>query len=355
MRLAPLALAVCTSLSLADELDERVTKTMVEANRAPSPAKGDALMGEKKWVDAAKAYLDYLARRPDDAEAWYRLAACLSRAGRGASAANAVSQAFRAGFTDLEKAKGDPDLETLRKSPAWGAAMKLVAEVPKRDWEKVWVEGGTAFEAAVSRPPGHDAKKAAPLVVILHGRGGDAPDFLRSVPDWCASALVAALPAPVVTYDSGCPIGREWVPNGAGGEERRRAEELALEYVARGIEALKKKYAVDPASVTLLGVSQGAGVAMRVALRKPDLLTGLAVVMGATSGVDFSPLKGKRILVAHSREDETTPFAASEQMVAEMQRAGLAPEFFVYPGGHKLVPELIKGAGEWLKGKPLPK
>jgi len=351
--LSPFCVLFLAGFAIADELDDRVIRQVLEANRPPTPALGDDYFAKSKWTDAAKAYLDYLARVPDDPEGWYKLATSLAKSGRPAGAANALAQAFREGFTDGERAQTDANLEGLRKSPSWGATQKLIKSIPKVELDEVAVEGSALFTTLVRKPEGFDAAKAYGLVVILHGALDDADSYIRSVPGWPGKdLLIAAVNAPSLILTPGCPAGRKWVTK--GGEAGQREQDLSIEYVVRAIGELKKRFKIDPARVTLLGVSQGSGIAALTAVRNPDLVTGLACLMRAPLGLDLSKLQGKRVLVAHSREDEKAPFAEAEKLFADLQKSGATAEFFPYSGGHKLVPDLLEGVGEWLHGKAIP-
>lgn len=122
----------------------------------------------------------------------------------------------------------------------------------------------------------HDGRSAAgpaPLVLALHGAGGAGPHLRRSSGfDALASeaGVVAVYPsAPEKRWNDGrwAAIGRADL---AARDDVAWLVGLTEDLVGRGL--------VDPERVYVLGHSNGGGMAMRLACRRPDLIAGIAVV-----------------------------------------------------------------------------
>jgi phospholipase/carboxylesterase len=349
---AVLALLAAAAGASADDLDDRVIRAVLTANRPPDPTAADNAFKEKKWLEAAKAYLEYVGRKPDDAEAWYRLAASLSRAGRQGSAANALTAAVRVGFEDMKRAEEDPDLEGLRKSPAFAAAKKLIAEARPLQAETIHVKGAAFAPCHIATPKGYDRAKKYGLVVLLHGHGGHPMEFLRSVQDWAGEEFVlASVQAPNLRVAAGCPLGFSWSLEGSQGAE---AEKLAVEYVVEAVRAVSTAYSIDPGRVVIAGSSQGAAMTLRVVGERPNLFSDVVLMMCGAQAPKPDAFKGKRVLVAHGVSDATAPFENGKKLFESAETAGAASEWFPFEGGHALTPGLLKGVRAWLKGEKVP-
>ncbi|MBI2923754.1 MAG: dienelactone hydrolase family protein [Planctomycetes bacterium] len=356
MRILAAACLLALGLSAAaDELDDRVVQTLKNSTRPASTEKADGLMREKKWVEAARAYVDHVARRPDDAGAWYNLACALSRAGRQGSAANALQGAFLAGYSDLEHVKADPDLAALRGSKGYEMALKAFRANKPMKVETVWVEAKALFHCYAARPAGYDEKKTYGLVLLLHGHGGSAENFLRSVPDWPGGEfVVAALESPYPAGASDGTQGYGWTPPAAG-EDAQKGAALVVEQVAAAIDRLQEKFSIDAKRVYLVGSSEGAYLTARCAMAFPDRLAGFVFNSGGGApGGALEKWKGKRILIAHGVNDGVISWRSAAEFARTLEQAGVQSELYWYDGEHALTPAMIEGIGIWLRAEAIP-
>ena len=350
------AFALVLSLSaLADDLDDRVVQTLKNSVRPATPAAAEALLKEKKFVEAAKAFVDYIARRPDDGNAWYNLACALSKAGRQGSAANALQGAFLAGFADMDHVKADPDLAALRATKGFDMACKAYRANKPMDVEMVWVSCEALFRCPAVKPKDYDAKKQYGLVLLLHGHGANAEDFLRSVPDWPGQEfVVAALESPYVAGASDGSQGYGWSPP-VGGEEGQKGSELIVKEVGAAIDRLCEKFSIDPKRVYLVGSSEGAYLTARVLSAIPEKIAGAVFNSGGGApGGSLEKWKGKRILIAHGVHDGVIGWQGQAQFAKTLETAGVQAELYWYDGEHALTQSMITGIGKWLRGEAIP-
>jgi phospholipase/carboxylesterase len=104
----------------------------------------------------------------------------------------------------------------------------------------------------------------------------------------------------------------------------------------------------------LLGFSQGAGIALGVALLRPDLAGGVLSLSGvarALEGRDHAPahqLRGFPVFAAHGLEDPLLPIELGRSVRDELIALGVDVEWHEYPMGHMVIPQEIEDARTWL-------
>lgn len=180
--------------------------------------------------------------------------------------------------------------------------------------------------------PKNAAAGALPLVVLLHGAGGDAYRFLtdfKGIADR-RGAILLALKSSRPTWDL-------QPRSGGGASFGRDATNLDA-----ALAELFAKAPVDRERVVLLGFSDGASYALSLGLANPQLFRGIVAL--STGGV-FMPRsvdETQRLFIAHGRRDPVLPFANVERrIVPGLERSGLDPHVRWFNGGHVMDPDAI--------------
>ena len=355
-RILTAASLFCLALtSLADDLDDRVIQALKDSTRPASSERADALFKEKKFVEAAKAYTDYVTRQPEDWNAWYNLACALSKAGRTASAANALQGAFLAGYSDLEHVKADADLAALRGTKGYEMALKAFRANKPINVEMLWVEAEALFRCEITRPKKYDAAKSYGLVLLLHGHGANADGFIRSVPDWVGDEfVVAALESP---YPAGAADGTQgygWSPP-AGGADGARGSALVVTQVEKAIAKVQATVSIDAKKIYLVGSSEGAWLTARCVSAFGEKLAGAVFNSGGGApGGSLEKWKGKRLLIAHGVKDPMVTWQMQAEFAKRLEAAGVQAESYWYEGEHAMTQAMISGIGKWLRGEAIP-
>jgi len=215
-----------------------------------------------------------------------------------------------------------------------------------------------------------------PLVMILHGHGGNPENYVGTF-ERVASSLEAIVCAPYGPY----PIpferghGYSWYPapwffrellttgTSTGGLTQRRKEiELQEQTVSRGfvlaaIDHVSDRYPVDPDLIFLMGHSEGGVLAYGLALEHPNLFRGLIVVGARLRESDATPeilteAAGKlEIMICHSRGDSAISFDHAKAAAETLKSAGVQSRIFPYEGGHGLTAELVQTIGRWIAAR----
>lgn len=173
--------------------------------------------------------------------------------------------------------------------------------------------------------------RPAPLLVLLHGAGGEARQMLD-----LAQALAEELGVVLVVPES---RGRTWdVILGGYGPDVRRIE--------RALEHVLARVAVDRTRVGIGGFSDGASYALSLGLGNGDLFTHvLAFSPGFAAPAD---LVGRpRLFVSHGVQDRVLPIdRTSRALVPRLEAAGYALTYREFPDGHLVPPPLAREAME---------
>ena len=182
-------------------------------------------------------------------------------------------------------------------------------------------------------PMGYEVGRGAPLVVLLHGAGGDARatlDLLRGLADATGIILLA-------------PTSRKYtwdvIVGGYGPD---------VEAIDHALEETFSRYAVDPARLAVGGFSDGASYALSLGINNGDLFTDvLAFSLGfmAPSVSVGTP----RFFGSHGRRDSVLPIErCSRRIVPRLERAGYDVRYREVEGGHTIAPEIALEAVSWI-------
>ena len=174
------------------------------------------------------------------------------------------------------------------------------------------------------------ASAPAPLIVLLHGAGGDARSFLDQFKrDAEARGIV------LLSVQS---AGRTWAVR------KPNEKEADVANIKAAINGLTATTAIDTKRVSVMGFSDGASYALSVGMAYPRLFRS---IVAFSPGYAFAPNRldtSQRIFIAHSRRDPVLPAENTREMVKGLERGGFSPEVHWFNGGHEIDPKM-KQAG----------
>lgn len=161
-------------------------------------------------------------------------------------------------------------------------------------------------------------KGPAPLVIVLHGGGGNPRTM---IPRWEAQARAAGL---VVVAPKG--IGRNdrsgtWNAGGCCGEAQARGVD-DVGFIAAVIDDVAKRTSIDPRRIYVTGFSNGGMLTHRVAAALGNRIAAAAVVSGALFGNEAAPRAPVPMLIMHGEQDPVVGFnggVSSTRFVARAQ------------------------------------
>jgi phospholipase/carboxylesterase len=190
-------------------------------------------------------------------------------------------------------------------------------------------------------------------LVLLHGFGADEHDLLELGHLLDPRVRVVSLQAPVSMggrQRAWYPLSQDVRGNIAGDP---REVKVGL---AAAVEAVEQIAKTSPQPF-LLGFSQGGGMSLSILLTRPDLVAGVLSFSGVPPALEpgelapLEQLNGRPVFAGHGRQDPVVSRARGLKLKEVAEQAGLELTWREYDMGHQIVPEELKDAQVWLKGK----
>ena len=205
-------------------------------------------------------------------------------------------------------------------------------------------------------PASYDPKVGAPLVVALHGYGGNQDYFFAVVKDLQALCdrygyiFVAPMGYSVSGW-YGAPMSVPGGPPPASGnaparplpppqtgtpEEQLRERQWSEQDVMNVVALVRKDYKVDPARIYLMGHSMGGFGAWYLGAKHADLWAAVAPMSGTTPTheIDVQTLKRLPVLVAVGGEEVPTVAASTAKVDALKAAGGVTAYVEIEKGTH---------------------
>lgn len=201
-------------------------------------------------------------------------------------------------------------------------------------------------QAALSLPhrfvPGEES---APVLLLLHGTGGDENDLipLGSMLDPAAGMLS---PRGAVS-ERGATRWFRRLAEGVFDHEDvvARAHQLA-EFVAEARET----YGLTERRLVAVGFSNGANIAAATLLLRPTVVNE-AILYAAMSPLPDPPagdLSGARVFVSSGENDPMAPLDSAERLVRTLRDRNADVTWHRHPRGHGIAPDDVAAARAWL-------
>jgi predicted esterase len=189
------------------------------------------------------------------------------------------------------------------------------------------------------------ASPTAPILLLLHGTGGNESDLLPLARMLAADAGVLSPRGQVL--ERGMPRFFRRLAEGVFDIEdlRQRTADLG-----DFISAAAARYEFDPGRVVAVGFSNGANIAASLLLLRPRALAA-AILLRAMVPLVPEPLPalgGTPVLLSNGRRDPLVPPEETQRLSALLEEAGATVTLVWQPAGHELTPPDITQAREWL-------
>jgi phospholipase/carboxylesterase len=225
-------------------------------------------------------------------------------------------------------------------------------------------------------PQRYEPNYPYPLLVLLHSRGGDEQQMVRSMPalSW-RNYVGLSLRGPEPAIKRGRPEGFSWGPEFVRPDRRgpqpfpplpdaeivrhRLQEGTAdpIDFLEDGlfsaIRQTRRALHVHSERIFLVGCGEGAAVAYRIALSYPERFAGVVAINGWLPG-GFRPLarlkscRDLRILVVHGEWNARVPVQSARRDVRVLRAGGLRVAFQSYPCAHRLTSPMLADVDTWL-------
>lgn len=181
-------------------------------------------------------------------------------------------------------------------------------------------------------PTAYSPAAGAPLVIALHGLGGNEDSFFdqySKLPPQLAEKHGFLLAAPHGFRVDGF-YGSPMMSTDAAA---RRRSEYSEKDVLEVLRLMKTNYKVDESRIYLIGHSMGAIGTWALASKYPDIWAALVPFSGVGSPALAERMKGIPQLVVHGDNDATVNVSGSRNMVAALKKAGANVTYLEISGG----------------------
>jgi poly(3-hydroxybutyrate) depolymerase len=245
-----------------------------------------------------------------------------------------------------EPAKKDPPKPALGK-------------IEKRTYD--FTDAKKEMEYAIYVPSKYDKDKKWPLVVGLHGLGGNPNQFIRTRG---MTDLAEKLGFIVVAPMGYSPRGGYGMRFGKPGkDDPQNMSELSEKDVMNVLEIVRKDFNIDSDRIYLMGHSMGGGGTWHLAIKHPDIWAGLGPVAPAIfeTADGLNKIKHIPVFLVQGDMDNLVRPAGARRWAAKMKELGMTYEYVEVEGGDHInilapnVPKMFEYFAKYKKGDVKPK
>ncbi|VAW31417.1 hypothetical protein MNBD_CHLOROFLEXI01-4734 [hydrothermal vent metagenome] len=187
-----------------------------------------------------------------------------------------------------------------------------------------------------------------PTVLMIHGRWGTEDVmsiFRQTIPEeW----LIVA-PRGIVQEENGR---FSWHPRQQDEWPTLAMFETAVATIIQFIYSLPSLYNADLNQIYLMGFSQGAATSLATAIHDPELVKGIASLVGfmpreAAVAIETARLAELPVFMAAGTKDERIPLSIARESGKAVRAAGAFLEYREYETGHKLNGAGMRDLKQW--------
>jgi phospholipase/carboxylesterase len=185
-------------------------------------------------------------------------------------------------------------------------------------------------------PKAYRADRAAPMIVLLHGAGGNSEHGLAPLINFAEEAgmILLAPDSRAPTWD--LIMGKS---DGALGPD--------VTFIDQALEQVFEQYAVDPNQLAIGGFSDGASYALSLGLANGELFQDI-IAFSPGFMTPPSQMGAPRIFVSHGIQDSVLPIAScSRRIVPALKKAGYDVTYIEFEGAHTVPLEIAHQAKDW--------
>ena len=175
-------------------------------------------------------------------------------------------------------------------------------EVAAGDKQMSISSGGLDRTYAVHVPPGYTPDEPVPLMLVLHGGGGDAGNAQHMT----GMNQVSDEGGFLAVYPDGTGRLRTWNAGSCcGAAQRDDVDDVG--FIRDVITKMEQDYSVDPKRIYVTGMSNGGMMTYRIGCELSDTVAAIAPVSGALN-TDCSPSQPVSTIVFHGTADTSVPY-----------------------------------------------
>lgn len=306
------------------------------------------------WERAASSYVELLRHDVGNSTAIYNAACCFGLMGDAGMSAAYLRAAFAAGFGDTGLAGEDPDFDPVRDDARFSSVLDsiLAARDGAREVLEFMVEAPCLVPVRVILPDGYDPDASYPLVVGLHGYGGNAAGFAGLYGRIESPGFIFAVPESPYSISAGGEDAFSW-STWSDADTMSYAESVELSSRLVRNTVLEMQEAFAPSSTWLFGFSQGCALAFLAGFGSPDLVDGVigfgGYVDDPAAFISAPPAsRNLRMFVAHGTSDRIVDPDEGRRAFALFDSLGCDAVMAEFEGGHAIDGATLSEALRWI-------
>lgn len=215
----------------------------------------------------------------------------------------------------------------------------------------------------VGRPPSSKSDRLPPMLLMLHGIGSNERDLFSLSASVDQRLHVLSLRGPY-------PLGQGgfgWFETEFavyGSTIRPESAESSREKLIQFIQQAAQHYRTDPNQVYVMGFSQGAILALLLALTRPEMVAGVVLLSGRLPGellASSSPvtrqlagrdaIRDLPVFLAHGMQDDVIKIEEGQRVRDRLQNLQANVFYREYDAGHTIPPQVMSDIDIWLSGR----
>ena len=181
-------------------------------------------------------------------------------------------------------------------------------------------------------PKTYRSDRPAPMILMLHGAGGDAEGAMKIIQNLADSfeTILLAVDSRRQTWD---------IIRGGYGPD--------IAFIDQALAQTFSRYAINPKQVAIAGFSDGASYALSVGITNGDLFTDvIAFSPGFMAPASQEGLP--RLFISHGKSDTVLPIErCSRRIVPQLQQVGYDVQYIEFNGSHTVPTDISRKALEW--------
>jgi poly(3-hydroxybutyrate) depolymerase len=195
-------------------------------------------------------------------------------------------------------------------------------------------DAGKEMEYALFVPSTYDKAKKAPVIIALHGLGGNPQGIIRYRGFTDLAEKHGFIVAAPMGYNSRGWYGAKPLIRGKD-DDPPNLSELSEKDVMNVLDIVKKEYVTDPDRIYLMGHSMGGGGTWHLGIKYPDLWAGLAPIAPATArpATDVEKIKHIPVILVQGDADILVPVAGARRWAEQMKKLDMTYDYIEVPGG----------------------
>ena len=309
---------------------------------------------KKKYREAANKYLIILHHNPNDIPTLYNIAKCYANIKKPNLAVKALNHAIDAGMQNIDVLDKDSSWNQIRESQPFKALLDKVDEIKTQKGEIFLTECKVFVKGMLRKPDNYDSTKAYPLIIILHGNGGNPESYmpyrdLMGATDFFVAAPQGPYPRKLLQLNK---PSYSWFYQTSDKKLWEKLDQPVIDYVIKVANEIKSQYKIS--NIYLLGHSQGGALAYMTGISKPDEIKGI-ICFGASNPKDYVSNNTFRnassklsIFIGHGWYDKSVDYTVANETKQMLINYGFAVTMKPFKGGHELNHETLIEAKNWI-------